>query len=236
MPIADQIDLLIALQKLDKEIFKLNKELASQPVIIAELEAQFKQKEADLKKAEENLKALAVLRKERELELETKEAGIKKLQGQLYQIKTNKEYQAMEREIASQKADVSILEEGILKVMEQADEAQKEIARQKEILKQHNQKFAEDKNKINLRFKEIEVLLQTLNEQRAGGAQKIDKEFLSRYERILNSKDGVAMVPVEGDACGGCNINLPPQVINEVRLKEELIFCGACARILYTEE
>jgi predicted nucleic acid-binding Zn-ribbon protein len=64
----------------------------------------------------------------------------------------------------------------------------------------------------------------------------VDREYLSKYERILHSKDGLAMVNVEHDSCGGCNINLPPQVINEIRMKEELIFCQSCARILYIEE
>ena len=66
--------------------------------------------------------------------------------------------------------------------------------------------------------------------------QKVEKEFLVKYERLIKSKEALAMVSIEGDACGGCNINLPPQVINEVKLKQDLIFCGSCARILYSEE
>jgi predicted nucleic acid-binding Zn-ribbon protein len=84
--------------------------------------------------------------------------------------------------------------------------------------------------------KEIEASLAKLDEERSALAQNVDREYLSKYERILHSKDGLAMVNVEHDSCGGCNINLPPQVINEIRMKEELIFCQSCARILYIEE
>jgi len=94
----------------------------------------------------------------------------------------------------------------------------------------------QEKKKIEASSGEMEAALRKLSAERETLAQKVDKEYLSKYERILHSKDGLAMVSVEHDACGGCNINLPPQVINEIRMKEELIFCQSCARILYIEE
>ncbi|MEI8176047.1 MAG: C4-type zinc ribbon domain-containing protein [Candidatus Omnitrophota bacterium] len=235
MSIEEQLVLLIGLQKLDGEIYRLRRDLAQHPVTIATLEAAFKQGEVDLKKADDDAKTAAVRKKELELDLEAKEAGIKKLQTQLFQLKTNKEYQAMQKEIESQKADVSLIEEGILQVFDRIDACGKEIVRQKEILEGRRQKFVAEKQTIEAQARQIDERLAGLIAERTTRAQKVDKEYLSRYERILASKDGVAMVPVEGDTCGGCNINLPAQVINEIRLKEELIFCGSCARILYTE-
>lgn len=236
MPTEDQIKLLVELQKLDTHIFKLKKELFDQPIFIKRLEDEYKLKEENLKKREEELKSLAVRRKERELELESKESGIKKLQTQLYSLKTNQEYQTMQKEIASQRADVSVIEEGIIKVLVQTDECTAAIAHEKEVLVQHKQQFAQEKAKVDARTKEIEADLSKLDSQRAEIAQKADKKLLSQYDRILHAKNGLALVRVIGNACGGCNINLPPQVINEVRLKEELIFCGSCARILYYDE
>ncbi|MCX5716557.1 MAG: C4-type zinc ribbon domain-containing protein [Candidatus Omnitrophica bacterium] len=232
----EQIKMLIQLQKLDSRIFAAKKELANQPLIIRALEEEFKNTEAGLKSVEEEQKALAIKRKERESDLQSKEDAIKKLQAQLYSIKTNKEYQAMEHEIASQKADASVIEEDILRFFDQSDECAKRVAQQKEALAQERKKFDEQKQVVDKRAKEIEASLAQVNAQRNELAHKADKEFLAKYERILHSKDGIAMVPVEGDACGGCNINLPPQVINEIRMNEDLIFCGNCARILYIEE
>ena len=236
MSTEEQIKLLIEIQKLDSRIYTLRKELANQPVLIKNLEDEFRQKETTLKTAEEDLKALAVKRREQEGELASQEEGIKKLQIQLYQLKTNKEYQAMEKEIGGHKADASVLEESIIKILEEIDACTKKAAGQKEILQQERQKDAEKKSKIDTRTKEIEGSLQVLNSERAEVAQRIEREFLEKYERILKSKDGVAMVPAQGDACGGCNINLPPQIINEIKLRHELVFCGSCARILYITE
>jgi len=236
MSAEEQIRLLIGLQKLDNQIFRLKKELAHQPIFIQTLEGQFKQKEAGLKKVEEELKAATLKRREKELDLESKEVLIKKMQGQLYQIKTNKEYQTMEKEIASQKADASVLEEDVLKILDQIDTYSKEVGRQRQALEQERQKFSEEKNIVECRTKEIQASLAALTAQRTALAQTADKKFLAKYERILHTKESMALVPVLGGSCGGCNINLPPQVINEIKMKQELIFCGSCARILYIDD
>ena len=65
---------------------------------------------------------------------------------------------------------------------------------------------------------------------------KIDKAALAKYDRIVKSKDGLAVVPVAGDSCQGCFRILPSQMIHEIRTKKELVCCGSCARILYLEE
>lgn len=232
----EQIKLLIELQKLDSQIFKLNRELAGQPIFIRNLDELFKQHEAAYKAKEEELKSLAIKRKEKEVDLQSKEDGIKKLQTQLYSIKTNKEYQAMEKEIAGQKADVSVVEEEIIKILDEIDECTKEVAAQKQALEAERKKDEEEKSKIHQKTKELEASLAQLNSERTALAQKAEKEFLTKYERILKAKNGLAMVNIDGDSCGGCNLNLPPQVINEVRLRKDIIFCGSCARILYSED
>ena len=61
-------------------------------------------------------------------------------------------------------------------------------------------------------------------------------EALSTYERILKIREGLAMVPVVGEACGGCDRRLPPQVVNQVYMKTELVTCESCNRILYVDE
>ena len=236
MSVGDQIQLLAALQKLDSQIYRLKKDLNNVPVQIRGIEGSFRQKEMLLMKNEEEFKAVTMKRREKEMELQAKEEGIKKLQTQLYQLKTNKEYQTMEKEIAGQKADVSIIEEDIIKLFDEIDMITKESVRQKEILERERKASEEEKKAIEAGAKETEASLQALNGERSTLVRDIDKEFLSKYERILYSKNGLAMVSVRHEACGGCNINLPPQVINEVRLRDELILCGSCARILYIEE
>ena len=232
----EQIKLLVELQGLDTQIFKLERELESIPDEIKAMDEGFNAKIAGLKNLEDGLKILQVKRKEKELDLEAKEGTIRKYQIQLYQLKTNKEYTAMEQEIGRVKADNSLLEEEIIKMLDQIDAQNQIISKEKENLKSEEASLNEEKKKKEAEAKNIESELAGLKNQRSGLAGKVDKLILSKYERIINSKDSLAVVPAVNETCQGCFRILPPQVINEIRMKRDLILCDNCARILYIEE
>jgi len=235
-PIKEQIGLLIQLQVIDGEIYILNSEKSAMPGHIKAIEDKLEAEKTGIKQAEENLRALQVKLKEREVNLQQKEEQIKKLQAQLYQLKTNKEYSAMLTEIGGVKADNSLIEEEIIKLMDEIDLAKKKIIEEKELFKAEELKAQKEKDALSARSKEIEARLTELNTQREGIVPDIEKQVMARYEKVLKNKDGLAMVPVDGNACGGCHMNLPPQVISEVKLREDIIVCGSCLRILYIDE
>ncbi len=232
----EQIKLLVELQGLDTHIFKLEDAMEAIPASINKMEEAFKEKSINLKKLEDETKALQLKRKEKEGELEGKEGTIKKYQSQLYQVKTNKEYSALQEEIGRVKADNSLIEEDIIKIFDQVDVVNKKIAKEKELLKQEEANLATDKAKRNEEAGQIKKELDGLKAQRDNLAAKIDKKILLRYERIVKNKDGLAVVPVANDSCQGCFRVMPPQVINEIRMKKDLVICENCARILYIEE
>lgn len=232
----EQIKLLIELQGLDKEIFQREKILAAKPAEIKALDDAYKAREEEAKAKDADLKKLQVEHKNKEVELETREETIKKLQGQLYQIKTNREYTAMEKEINGARADCSVLEEDIINLLDKIDEADKAKQSRSDQLKTEKDKVEEEKKKISEETKKIEIELNGFKEQRKQLADKVDKTILSKYERILRNKDGLALVPIRNNACQGCYLDMPPQVINEIKMKKDLIFCESCARILYLEE
>jgi len=232
----EQIKLLIELQGLDKEIFRLEKILAAKPAEIKALDDAYKAREEETKAKDADLKKLQVEHKNKEVELQTKEEAIKKFQGQLYQIKTNREYTAMEKEINGVRADCSVLEEDIINLLDKIDEADNLKKGRSDQLKTEKGKIEEEKKKISEETKKIETELNGFKEQRKQLADKVDKTVLSKYERILRNKDGLALVPIRNNACQGCYLDMPPQVINEIKMKKDLIFCESCARILYLED
>ncbi len=231
----DQIKMLLELQQLDSEIFNQKRILDAIPEKIKEFDRVLEEKSAGLKELEEESKKIQVKRKEKEMDLNTKEQTVKKYQGQLFQIKTNKEYTALEKEIALVKADNSVLEEEIIGLLDQVEEIKKKVAKENENLAEEKKKIAEEKKRMEAERKTAEAEYNDLNARRKDFAAKLDKKILAKYERILHNKDGLAMVPIVGDTCGGCNMNLPPQVTNEAKMKKVLTFCGNCARILYSE-
>lgn len=234
--IKDQIGLLIKLQVIDGEIYILNREKQDMPGHIKSIEESLEDKKTGIKQAEQDLKGVQVRLKEKEVSVQQKEENIKKLQGQLYQIKTNKEYAAMLREIEGLKADNSLIEEEMLKLMDEIEIAKKKITEEKELFKKEEDAAKKEKDRVSVRAKELEARLTDLSGQRNEIAPNIDKQVLAKYERVLKNKDGLAIVMVENNACCGCHMNLPSQVVNEAKIKEDIIVCGNCNRILYVED
>lgn len=232
----EEILKLLGLQVLDKQIYDMRRELEDFPEKLKAFDALIKEKESIYKTSEEALKKAQLKRKDKEIEMAGKEDAIKKHQAQLFQVKTNQEYTALTKEINSLKADVSVIEEILIGVFDEIDKIEKEITANKKIFEDEKSKIEKEKTVIDSRRKELESILKDTEEKRAQTAGTVDKDILSKYDRILNGRDGLAIVEIKGDACGGCNMNLPPQVVNEVRMMPDLVYCGNCMRILYYKE
>ena len=231
--INEQIKILIDLQKVDAEIYQLKRELAGIPSLLKKNEADFEKKKAVLKAAEAEHQALYLKQKEKENSLQTQEEKIKKLQTQLYQLKSNKEYSAMDMEIKSFKADHSVLEEEILRLLDAVDQAKARCVKEKEHLNREEMKFKEVAEELKKRSLEGTEEIQHHEEKRKAFVPQIEPRLLAQYERILKNREGLALVPVKNNSCGGCHMELPPQVVHEVYLQDKLIICESCARILY---
>jgi len=234
--IAQQMEYLQKLQDIDAQIYKLNAEKESKPEEIKEIEDSLSQKQSGMKEAEENLKNLQVKHKEKEMELGSKEEGVKKLQSQLYQLKTNKEYSAMLHEIEGHKADNSLLEEEIIGLMDSIDTASANVAEERKKFEEESGKASTSIKVIEDRIKEIENNISELKNRRQELVPNIAARTLKDYERILSVKNGLALVEVVNDCCGGCHIQMPPQVINQIKMKQNIIRCENCNRMLYIKD
>jgi len=234
--IRDQIKKLVDLQKLDKEIYDLNQDKAEKPKLIALLQEEFEGKKANVKQLEEKLKQVQLQRNQKELELKEKETAIEKTNAQLSALKTNREYTAKLTEIESLKADKSIFEEKILESYDQADAVKRELDEERKKIVEEEKGFLERKKVLEDDMKQIDDRLSVLESQRTRLLPDIDKDNLKKYERILNHKEGIAIVPVLNNSCGGCHMNVTQQMINEMKMHAQLINCEICARILYLED
>ena len=234
--VTDLIKKLVELQKIDGEVYNLNRDLEEKPAQVAELKDEYEKKKSVLKSLEEKGKELQLKRKELELELKTKEDLIIKTNKQLSEIKTNKEYTAKITEIESIKADKSIIEEKILISFDESEEVNKKIDAEKAILAEEEKKYLEKKKQVDDDVLVIKDRIKVLEGHRSQIVPGIDKNQLERYERILRHKEGKAIVPVQGNTCGGCYMNVTPQMINVIKMHEEIVTCEMCTRILYIEE
>jgi predicted nucleic acid-binding Zn-ribbon protein len=234
--IKEDIKKLVELQGMDKKIFDAKRELAEAPKVIVALESDFESKKANLKAIEEKRQKLILFQKQKEGDLAAKEEGIKKAQGQLGLLKTNKDYQAKLAEIEGLKADKSLIEEEVLRTMDEIDGSKGPIEAEKTKLATEEKAFQEKKSQISHRTKDLEAQVNNLEGQRKVLSSSVDKKILERYEHILPAKEGVALVRVAHNSCQGCFMHVPHQVINEIQMHDRLIVCENCARILYLEE
>lgn len=235
--IKDQINKIIELQKIDGEIYRLKVELDEKPAALNQLKEEFEAHKDALTVLEGKAKVIQVDRKEKELDMKSKEDEIAKANAQLSMIKTNKEYTAKITEIEHINADKSIVEEKILVSYDESDVANAEMEKEKAKVAEEEKNYLAKKKETEDDIRVTEDRIKVLESQRKQATEGVDPNYLNRYERVLRHKEGVAIVPVqEGSACGGCFMNLAPQVINEIKMYDQLVECELCSRILYIED
>lgn len=231
---ADMIDTLKRLQELDGELYHLRRLEDEKPQELEAAEQRLVTQESRVKAIEQRLQALQVTQKEKENELGTREESVKKLQGQLFQLKTNKEYTIMQHEIDTLKTDNSILEETILRALEEIDGAGATRKEEEGRLAQERKALKVASERIQRELEEIVEKIGQLERNRKTITPELPADALSAYERVLEMRDGLALVPVANESCGGCNRQLPPQIVNEVLLRARMVTCESCNRILVT--
>jgi len=237
MNLKKEIRELIKLQEIDSKIYKLQEDKnETLPIQLEKIKNEFEETSKNFTSAEEKLKKLQLEKKDKELELATKEEELKKLQIQLYQLKSNKEYQTMLSSIASHKADILTVEESILVIMESLEEAKKECTEQKDALGKEEKSFKDKEAEFSSRIKDAEADIDNLKNKRKTLAEGIEGKILAIYERLLGSRQGLALVPVVGNDCGACHMRLNHQKINEIKMLDHLALCESCVRILYIPE
>ena len=230
------VEVLKKAQELDRELYLTQHQLRAAPEERAKLKQDLESEKTRLHDLEAALKKLQLSQKEKEGHLAEKEAHIRKLDGQLGQVKTNREYSALQQEIASLKADNSLLEEEIIRVLDAVEAAQEEVKNEKTHLAQVEKEYLAREHQLTQKEKSLAEAAARLKSQRQELMAQVPPEARNLYDLIVQKKQGLGLVKVNGESCGACQLQLRPQLLNEIRLGESLIVCENCSRILYFEE
>jgi predicted nucleic acid-binding Zn-ribbon protein len=230
LPILEQ---LLIIQDRDRRITQLNTELGRIPAELQVLEERGRQQSAKADSLRDELRHLEAERKKLEIDAEAKRAQIAKHKTQLYQIKSNTEYQALLREIANLEAQIKQVEDQELEFMEKAERLQVALREAQGLLQEIAGKADAEKSDLNNRAAAIEAELDQLRGERERLATQVDADALSRYERLLRSKGDAAVVPIQHGNCGGCHLQIPAQQVHDAKHNEQLTSCSYCGRILY---
>jgi hypothetical protein len=161
---------------------------------------------------------------------------VKKWEGRLGEIRTPREYAALSREIDIAKKTNESQSEQVKLLAAAAAEIQKTLDTLAEQLAAKEEGFQQEREVLQKRAAEQAAQLATLQKRRAETAQKVDPGLLSRYEGLRRRRAGVAVVPVVGSTCRGCNRNIPPQLSIVLQRANTIETCPSCQRIIYSAE
>lgn len=229
----EQLKTLYEIQKLDTKIIANERRRASAPQHIQEIEQEMAGANEKALKEKEIIDELDRERRRKEKELETEKDKIKKAQGKLYEVKTNKEYQALLKEIESAQAGNDKTEEEIIVLLERIEDLKREHEELSSRLSIKQQEIAAEKKQIEEEMKSVDDVTEVLKKEKQQLLEHLDNDVIQRYEVLIERRGGIAVVSARNGVCLGCYMNIPPQLFIEVTKNCEFITCPSCNRIFY---
>ncbi len=229
---AHPLEALLVLQEKDRKIAKLRREIRDIPVRKADVEAQLDQAKARLEAAREIQMKVQSDLKQLEVEADAHKEKMLRYKQQQMDAKTNDQYRALLVEESTEKKGVSDIEDRQLELMAQLETSQKAIAEREADLLEEEEGIREEQEMLIERLEEVQEALEAQVAKRAKMAAEIKPSLMARYNRILANKGDFAVVRVENGHCRGCNMKLPPQVVNDAINPAKLVGCNYCGRML----
>ncbi len=236
MNIKEQIDILVKLQKIEIESDDIKSKLSNVSKKLDSFDAKLKEFEQSIIDEESLLNDLNKEYRSYDSDAQTSLALIKKSQEKLRAVKTNKEYQSLLKEMEELKAKNSQAEDEMLLGLDRIDETEKNISVKKDEYSRVKERVNSDKETI---MQEVEIGKERLAKLEAEWnevSSKVKPELLKRYMMVKRQVKGIAIASVKKSVCSGCNMNLPPQMYNELQRCDSLKFCPNCQRIIYWEK
>lgn len=227
---------LLQVQEKERELLRLEEEKRALPEALEGAKAAIKRAEEEAHSMKEELKALHAKKKDFELESEEKKEAVAKYQKQQFDVKTNVEYQALQKEIVNRQVENSRVEDRILEVMLEIEEHEGRIRSGEDAVKAKGVELVAEGKKVAEEGARVAARMAAIVAERDALLPGIDEAVLRRYQRIFKNKKGTAIVPLADYICGGCHMHLPPQSTHLVRKGDELVICENCSRILYWAE
>jgi len=224
---------LYEIQRVDSEIDKIKILRGELPLEVQDLEDELAGLETRITNYEEEVKELESAISKKNIEIADAQALIKKYQTQQDNVRNNREYDSLSKEIEFQTLEIQLCEKRI-------KEFTARLSDKNSLIEEAKTGFDDRKGDLDAKKKELdEIIAETQKEEESLISQsekisgRIEERLLSAYRRIRkNARNGLAVVSVERDACGGCFNRIPPQRQLDIRSRKKIIVCEYCGRIL----
>ena len=235
--VEERLRALYSLQLVDSEIDKIKTLRGELPLEVQDLEDEIAGLETRLGNLREEVVNLEKSVNKKNIEISEAEALIKKYEEQQKNVRNNREFDSLSKEIEFQNLEIELFNKKIREFNAQIDEKKMVIADSEAIL-------AERKTDLENKRSELDEIISDTQKEEEGLFKKlsdvqavIEDRLLTAYKRIRsNARNGLAVVPVQRDACGGCFNQIPPQRQLDIKSRKKIIVCEYCGRILVDDE
>ena len=233
LTVEEKLQNLYELQRIDTEIDKIKTLRGELPLEVQDLEDEIAGLETRIENLKVELGELDKTASTRKMDIKKAEEAIKKYSEQLDNVRNNREYDALSKEIEFQKLEIELQEKRIR-------EAQKAKAEKEALMEESKKRYADKVSDLEAKKGELNDIInethkdeESLQSKSEELAATIDERLLTAYRRIrANARNGLAVVTVDRDACGGCFNKIPPQRQLDIRSRKKIIVCEYCGRIL----
>ncbi|MGY2132393.1 zinc ribbon domain-containing protein [Hymenobacter sp. HD11105] len=232
-PVANKLEALLNLQRIDSQLDEIRRVRGDLPEEVRDLEDEIIGYEVRVGKFDEEISGLNDQIKQRKQAAKDAEGLIRKYEEQQQNVRNNREYEAIAKEIELQRLEIQISEKKIKEAQYQIEQKNNEIAGTKQRLDERRKDLANKQGELQTIVGESEADEKKLMTERDGAVKPIEERLLMAYTRIRgNVRNGLAVVTVKRDACGGCFNTVPPQRQADIISHKKIIVCEHCGRVL----
>lgn len=233
----EKIMALYELQKIDSKIDEINKIKGELPLEVQDLEDEIAGFNTRIENINAEIANLNQMTKQRKRDAEEAKAMIVKYEEQQNNVRNNREFDAIAKEIEFQKLEIELCNKNLKEYAADIKIKKKQVEDAQATATDRGADLEQKKAELDSIDRETAQEVEQLREQEAKACEKIDERLLSAYRRIRsNMHNGLAVVTVKRDACGGCYNRIPPQRQVDIRQNKKIIVCEYCGRILVADK
>ncbi len=231
--VAQKLEALKNLQSIDSQLDEIKKVRGALPEEVADLEDEIAGYETRVEKFNTELSELEGNISDHKTQIKNSEGLIKKYEEQQMNVRNNREYDAITKEMELQNLEIQISEKRIKEAHAKIELKKEEIEKTQGELAERQKDLETKKSELEVLTKESEADEKKLLGERDKAAKNIEERLLISYTKLrTNARNGLAVVPVSRGACGGCFNVVPPQRQADIRDSKKITVCEHCGRIL----
>jgi predicted nucleic acid-binding Zn-ribbon protein len=231
--VSKKLDALVKLQDIDSQLDEIKKIKGDLPEEVQDLEDEIAGLQTRIQKFKSEIKELEAQIKTQEQAIKEHKKLIAKYKEQQENVRNDREYQAIMRELESQELDIKLAEKTINELNRKMDDKHNEIEKTHSNLIERQKDLEIKQNELQSIIKESEEDEERLYKEREKRRKHVPDNLYLAYQKLrANARNGLAVVSVKRDACGGCFNIVPPQRQVDVKERKKIVVCEHCGRIL----